>query len=251
MTRACVTDTGLQRSRDPRFSSLSGSAHNKALFKASYGFLRDVQASEVGDLKRTLSSLVKLERNHAGPKAKSERAQEIREEKQRVEEALRRAEGLENERKRREREDAVLGDYKREQRSREKAGGRAYHLKDCKLPVAVRCAVRNHLADTSFMVAAKRALVLQDKYERLAGGQGANATPIGSRGAAAPNPTPDRSALRKALERRRKKNAQKERRHMPGFVDRANVAPSGVKSRERKREAARAEGARPHKRGRS
>ncbi|CEH13442.1 Uncharacterized conserved protein [Ceraceosorus bombacis] len=230
-----VVDVAASRSRDPRFSALSGSTHNKALFKASYGFLRDVQASEVGDLKTTLSRLNRLERNHAGPKARSERALEIREEKRRVEEALRRAEGLENERKRREREDAVLGGYKREQRERKRAGGKTYHLTD----------------------AAKRALILQDKYARLSGGKGANATPVGGRGvgdaSAAPAGNADRSALRKALERRRKKNAQKERKEMPGFArdgGGGSGAASGAMSRERKREAAKIQGVHPHKRGR-
>jgi ribosomal RNA-processing protein 36 len=168
--------------RDPRFSSLSASLPNSGLYQSSYGFLREKQRSEVTELKSVYNKLKRQEANHAGPKAKSEVAQSIRKEKEEVELALRRAEGRENERRKREREAEVITRERKAIQERVKEGGKQFYLKD----------------------SAKKQLILEDKFERLAGGRERSDKDPSSR-----------KDLKRAIERRRKKNAAKERREMP------------------------------------
>lgn len=129
--RRQVVETKQTQARDPRFSSLSASAPNKGLFSSSYSFLRQQQGEEVLELRQTLKKLKKQEAHHAGPRASSDAAIGIREERQRVEAALRREEGRENERRRREHEDEVLRRAKKSIDDKVKQGGKRFYLKDC------------------------------------------------------------------------------------------------------------------------
>ncbi|UZJ51121.1 hypothetical protein CBS101457_000441 [Exobasidium rhododendri] len=180
--RRIIVETQSNASRrDPRFSSLSASLPNSGLYQSSYGFLREKQRSEVAELKSVYNKLKRQEVNHAGPKARSEIAQSIRQEKEEVELALRREEGRENERKKREREGEVVKREKKAIQARVKEGGTQFYLKD----------------------SAKKQLILEDKFERLASGREKSESDS------------SRKDLKRAVERRRKKNAAKERRAMP------------------------------------
>ncbi|PWO00217.1 DUF947-domain-containing protein [Tilletiopsis washingtonensis] len=226
-----VIETPAIKRRDPRFSSLSASAPNAGLFESSYGFLRQQQMAELSELRKTHRALTKQEKHHAGPKARSEQALQIQAEKARVEAALRRTEGLENERRKRERETEVLRRHKRDEEEKVAKGGQRFFLKD----------------------SAKRTLFLKDKYERLAGGNKAGAGASGAASSDTPAAS-SRKELRKSIERRRKKNAQKERRDMPamGARESSGAAPLPVPQRKRAAAAGRegGEAPRPHKRGR-
>ena len=120
----------IQKLRDPRFSSLSSGPSNPTLFSSTYSFLDPQREEELSSLKSTFKSLQKQESNHAGPKAKSEFAESIREEKSRIEKALKRAEGKKNERERREREREVMKDVRDENYKKIREGGKAWYLKD-------------------------------------------------------------------------------------------------------------------------
>lgn len=170
------------RVRDPRFESLSGST-NKDLFAKSYSFLPEMFKDELSTLKKTLAKLKKQESTQAGPKAKSPQALAIREERAKVEAALRRAEGLAGERERRQRESNVKARIKKENKERVEKGLQPYYPKQREI----------------------KQMLLKDKYDRLAG-TGGEAKKVGGR---------EKKQLKKALERRRRKNAQKEKRDMP------------------------------------
>lgn len=182
--------------RDPRFESLSGSV-NKDLFSKSYSFLPELFSSELSTLKATLAKLKKAEATQAGPKAKSEAALAIREERAKVEAALRRAEGLAGERERRAREDSVKGKIKRENKERVEQGKLPFYPKKREV----------------------KQLVLKDKYDRLAGGK--EGERVGGK---------ERGQLKKALERRRRKNAQKEKKSLPAGI---GFGEGGVPKRKR------------------
>lgn len=176
--------------RDPRFSNLSGPSVNAGLFEKNYGFVNEARSQELSTLKQTLSKLRKLEANHAGPKATSDEALKIREERAQVEQALKRQEAKEAERSRRQRESEVMRRFKHENEERVKQGGKRFYLKD----------------------SAKREMMLQDKFSRLASGKKGTAAP--AEGGTAPASSSSK-ALRKALDKRRKKNAAKERKALP------------------------------------
>lgn len=127
-----VVETPSVERRDPRFSSLSASLPNKGIFQSSYEFLRQQQSNEVKELRAVLAKLKRQEANHAGPRAKSEVALRIRLEREKVEMALRREEGRENERRRREHEGEVVRRAKKAIDERVKQGGKRYFLKDCR-----------------------------------------------------------------------------------------------------------------------
>ncbi|CAO1620851.1 unnamed protein product [Parajaminaea phylloscopi] len=183
--------SGSQQRRDPRFSNLSGHAVNEGMFAKSYSFLAETQTKELSELRQTHSKLRKMEANHAGPKAKSQSALDIRQERERVERALKREEAKDAERKKRSREKEVLRNFRLENDERVKNGGKRFYLKD----------------------SAKKELFLQDKFSKLANG-GRKAPAPGGEGGQTPAASSSK-ALRKALDKRRKKNAAKERKHMP------------------------------------
>lgn len=104
-------------------------------------------------------------------------------------------------------------------------------------------------------IADKRALLLKEKYDRLSGGGGSGSGPAGAEKASGVG---DRKALRKALERRRKKNTQKERKDMPlgaseGAVPKrmraAGSSATGGSPGGKPRDTAGSEAPRPRKRG--
>ncbi|SPO19819.1 related to rRNA biogenesis protein RRP36 [Ustilago trichophora] len=193
--------------RDPRFESLSGSV-NKDLFSKSYSFLPEMFSSELSTLKKTLAKLKKQEMHQAGPKAKSEAALAIREERAKVEAALRRAEGLAGERERRARESAVKGKIKKENKERVEKGMLPFYPKKSEV----------------------KQMLLKDKYDRLAGGAGGvDGKKVGGQ---------EKKQLKKALERRRRKNAQKEKRDMPVGIGFASEGNAAVPKRKRNPEAA-------------
>lgn len=187
-----VVETHSREVRDPRFTNLSGPQVNSGLFQRSYGFVKDLQSSELSTLKTTLSKLRKMEANHAGPKATSATAVKIREEREAVERALKREEAKAAERNRRDREKAVMAKFKHENDERVKQGGKRYYLKDSD----------------------KKKLLLEDKFAQLA--RGRNGKQEGS--ADCTPATSSSKALRKAVDKRRRKNAAKERKSMP-FLD--------------------------------
>ncbi|EST09804.1 Protein of unknown function DUF947 [Kalmanozyma brasiliensis GHG001] len=184
--RRNVIETGSAQVRDPRFESLSGSV-NRDLFAKSYSFLPDMFKDELSTLKKTLAKLKKQESAQAGPKAKSEQALAIREERAKVEAALRRAEGLAGERERRARESSVKGKIKAQNKERVEKGLQPFYPKKSEV----------------------KQMLLKDKYDRLAGG----ADGEGRRASGQ-----EKKQLKKALERRRRKNAQKEKRDMPAGI---------------------------------
>ncbi|PWZ02866.1 DUF947-domain-containing protein [Testicularia cyperi] len=189
-----VIETDSKQIRDPRFDSLSGST-NKDLFTKSYSFLPEMFKDELSTLKTTLSKLKKQETAQAGPKAKSEHALTIREERAKVEAALRRAEGLAGERERRQRENEVKRRIKSQNKERVDKGLLPYYPKQSEV----------------------RQMLLKDKYDRLSGTNEAGQSASGA----------EKKQLKKALERRRKKNAQKEKRDMPPGIGFGPGGPGG------------------------
>lgn len=205
--------------RDPRFSNLSGPQVNAGLFSANYAFLPSIQSEELTTLKRTHSRLRKLEAHQAGPKARSEQALQIRAEREQVEQALKRAEAQDAERKRREREKEVMSRFKKENDERVAKGGARFYLKDKD----------------------KRNLMLKDKFERLAGGRASTSraeltSSSGPSTSSRPTEPSNSRALRKVLDKRRKKNAAKERKNMPFLIDeRGGASGSAIPARKRRR----------------
>ncbi|KAM0748156.1 DUF947-domain-containing protein [Meredithblackwellia eburnea MCA 4105] len=156
--RQIVEPTDLKKkSRDPRFSSLSGQV-NPSLFRQSYSFLASSQSAELASL-RTLA---------ANPKLASE-------ERDRVEATLRRMESREVERRKRDLEERAVGEWKREERrKREQQGKKGFWLKDSD----------------------KKALILKARFDAL---------------------KDDKKGLRKAVEKKRRKTAQRDKKNMPSL----------------------------------
>lgn len=105
----------LQKSRDPRFDSLSGPV-NPTLFRASYGFLREQQTSELAALRQTAKAA------RTNPAVSEEDAEK-------VEAALRRMESREVERTRRERDEGALRGWKKDERGKREEGKKGFWLK--------------------------------------------------------------------------------------------------------------------------
>ncbi|WFD43130.1 rRNA biogenesis protein rrp36 [Malassezia psittaci] len=199
--RSVVPTAGPAKGRDPRFDSLSAGPVNLDLLSKSYKFLPDLYEKEIASLKSTYDKLKRMEKHHAGPHAKSEQAAQIRQEKQDVELALRRAESQRNERLRRENERSVKSEIKKENQRRVDSGLRPYFPKK----------------------AERTAKILHHKYEQLAQ-QGRSKS--------------SSAALKKAMERKVRKNAQKDRKSLdaalgggsrtdlPNTMDRTTTRPS-------------------------
>lgn len=132
--RTVVEPTHDSKRRDPRFDSLSAGPVNLDLLAKSYNFLPGLYEKEIKSLKATYDRLKRMEAHHAGPNAKSDQALRIREERQHVELALRRAESQRNERMRRETERNVKSRFKKENQRRVNAGLRPYFPKKGELP---------------------------------------------------------------------------------------------------------------------
>ncbi|KDQ16833.1 hypothetical protein BOTBODRAFT_30734 [Botryobasidium botryosum FD-172 SS1] len=187
--RAVVEVPRIER-RDPRFSSLSGE-FSSTLFDSSYGFLSDIQKSEVSTLRGALS---------AARKQLANSPRHLREERQaevtRLERALKRSESTveRNERERRNQE--VLKRAKKEELSKRTEGKRQWHMKDSE----------------------KRALLLKGKFEALkaTGGQ---------------------RAVKKAIEKKKKKVSQKEKKSRP-FAKGGEVVRGGEGGERKRRRVA-------------
>lgn len=111
-----VVETHELKARDPRFDPLSGSV-NKHFFMKSYSFLADQQKAELETMRKTAAAARK---NRALPQ----------EEKDKIEEALKRMENREVTRRNKEREEEALQQWKKDEANKRKEGKRAFYLKD-------------------------------------------------------------------------------------------------------------------------
>ncbi|BGP34489.1 rRNA bioproteinsis protein rrp36 [Rhodotorula toruloides] len=153
-----VVETHELKARDPRFDPLSGSV-NKHFFKKSYSFLADQQKAELETMRKTAAAARK---NRALPQ----------EEKDKIEEALKRMENREVTRRTKEREEEALQQWKKDEADKRREGKRAFYLKDTE----------------------KKKLFLKAKFDELA---------------------QDKRKLHKAMDKKRRKTAQKEKKLMP------------------------------------
>jgi len=112
-----VVETHTLHARDPRFDALSGSV-NPQLFKQSYGFLADKQRAELDTMRKTAEQARK---NRTLPQ----------EEKDRIEEALKRMENREVTRRMKEREQEAIKSWKKEEQDKRAQGKKAFYLKEC------------------------------------------------------------------------------------------------------------------------
>lgn len=195
------------KSRDPRFDSLSAGPVNLDLHAKSYSFMPGMYQNEIQSLRSTYGKLKKMEANHAGPKAKSEQALQIRDERAKVERALRRAESQENERRRRELERSVKSDFKKENQRRVDAGLKPFFPKKQQLQEAI----------------------LRKKFDHMVGSSESQSS----------------AAMRKVMDRKRKKDAQKQKKSLDAALGggaRTDISPA--------RRTNSSTSTRPHKRGR-
>lgn len=174
--RNVVDPVGPAKARDPRFDSLSAGPVNLDLHQKSYNFLPSMYQKEVQSLRDTYGKLRRMEAHHAGPRARSQQALQIREEREKVERALRRAESQQNERVRRERERSVKAEFKKENQRRVEAGKKPFFPKRAQFQEAV----------------------LRKRFEGLGGDDQAGSS----------------AALRKAMDRKRRKEAQKDKKSL-------------------------------------
>jgi len=205
--RNVVESTRRTKSRDPRFDSLSAGPVNLDLHAKSYSFIPDMYYNEIQSLRSTYGKLKQMEAHHAGPKAKSQQALQIREEREKVERTLRRAESQDNERQRRELERSVKSDVKKENQRRVDAGLKPFFPKKHQLQEAI----------------------LRKKFDTMAGSSESGSS----------------AALRKAMDRKRKKDAQKQKKSLDAALGggaRTDILPA--------RRTGPSDSARPHKRGR-
>ncbi|KAK4703840.1 ribosomal RNA-processing protein 36, partial [Phenoliferia sp. Uapishka_3] len=189
-----IVETAANRARDPRFDSLSGS-FSPTLFKNSYSFLRDSQTSELEALRKT----AKLVRGNVAVDEA---------EKEKVEKALMRMESREVERGRRERDEGALRGWKKEERTKRDSGKKEFWLKKCQLFLALGRLSRVLLLTSRrlpfsfpfvppsfpFLTADQKAILLKAKYETLA---------------------QDKKGLRKAVEKKRRKTVQQDKKLLP------------------------------------
>ncbi|GAA5861700.1 hypothetical protein JCM5353_000545 [Sporobolomyces roseus] len=153
-----IVETTTKKSRDPRFDSLSGSV-NPELFARSYGFLSGSLQSELDTLRQTAA---KARKNPLLP------AEDL----ERIEDSLSRMENRFVERKRKEREQAAMKDWKKEEKEKRKEGKGAFYLKETE----------------------KKKLFLKAKFDEL---------------------SQDKRKLGKAMDKKRRKTSQKEKKQMP------------------------------------
>ncbi|GAA5887921.1 hypothetical protein JCM5296_001497 [Sporobolomyces johnsonii] len=157
--RQIVESTSI-KARDPRFDALSGSVRSD-LFQRSYSFLADQQKSELEAMRKTAAAARK---NRLLPQ----------EEKDRIEEALKRMENREVSRRNKEREAEALRKWKKEEQEKRKDGKKEFYLKN----------------------AEKKKLFLKAKFDEL---------------------SQDKRKLSKAMDKKRRKTSQKEKKLMPNL----------------------------------
>ena len=205
--RNVVEPSHRTKSRDPRFDSLSAGPVNLDLHAKSYSFIPGMYQNEIQSLRSTYGRLKQMEAHHAGPKAKSQQALQIREEREKVERALRRAESQDNERQRRELERSVKSDFKKENQRRVDAGMKPFFPKKHQLQEAI----------------------LRKKFDTMTGSSESGSS----------------AALRKAMDRKRKKDAQKQKKSLDAALGggaRTDFLPT--------RRTGTSHSGQPHKRGR-
>lgn len=112
-----VVETHELKARDPRFDVLSGSV-NKDLFRKSYSFLAEQHQHELDTMRKTAAAARK---NRQLPQ----------EDKDRIEESLRRMENREVTRKNKDLQDEAMRKWKKEEADKRKEGKKAFFLKDC------------------------------------------------------------------------------------------------------------------------
>ncbi|KWU41264.1 DUF947-domain-containing protein [Rhodotorula sp. JG-1b] len=162
-----VVETQELKARDPRFDVLSGSV-NKDLFRKSYSFLAEQHQQELETMRKTAAAARK---NRQLPQ----------EEKDRIDEALRRMENREVTRKNKDLQEEAMRQWKKEEADKRKEGKKAFFLKECTFPFP---------RDTR--QPAKK-LFLKAKYDDLA---------------------QDKRKLHKAMDKKRRKTSQKEKKLM-------------------------------------
>jgi ribosomal RNA-processing protein 36 len=117
----------IQKSRDPRFSDLSGTL-NPSLYHNSYSFLPTLQKSELETLKTSLK---------AARKALANSPQHLREEREieveKLERALKRSESNVSRAAREERERKVLSSAMKEETHKREEGKKGWWMKECSL----------------------------------------------------------------------------------------------------------------------
>ncbi|KAI5478141.1 hypothetical protein MNV49_005405 [Pseudohyphozyma bogoriensis] len=156
-TRTIVEST-INKARDPRFDSLSGS-FKPDLFATSYSFLAKNQTSELEALRKTAAAARK---NHMLPS----------DEKERIEGALQRMESREVSRKTKEREGEAMRSWKKEEKQKREGGKKEFWLKKSE----------------------QKQVFLKAKYDALSS---------------------DKKQLRKSVEKKRRKTAQKDKKLIP------------------------------------
>lgn len=187
--------------RDPRFLPFAGK-FQPDLYRHSYGFLSEMHKTELSTLKENLKRAKKM-------LASSPRDQ--REERERevakLEQAVKRGESNVNRDKRGQVEQDALQKAKREEKEKRKAGKGAWHMKECKAELLFWAAACP-LIDLTCTTAEKRKLMTRARYDALAAEGG-------------------KRAVRKVIEKKRKKIGQKEKKSRP--FD-SKPRPSGKRS---------------------
>ena len=112
-----VVETQELKARDPRFDVLSGSV-NKDLFRKSYSFLAEQHQQELETMRKAAAAARK---NRQLPQ----------EEKDRIDEALRRMENREVTRKNKDLQEEAMRQWKKEEADKRKEGKKAFFLKEC------------------------------------------------------------------------------------------------------------------------
>lgn len=154
--RALTLSLLLQKARDPRFDSLSGS-FKPDLFRNSYSFLAAAQTAELEALRKTATA---ARRNAALPE----------EDKEKIEAALVRMESREVTRKNKERDEGALKGWKKEEAGKREAGKKEFYLKKCECPFFLSGA--HDQRERALIVPVIRASPFRDGFPTCSGPEG-------------------------------------------------------------------------------
>lgn len=179
----------MQEPRDPRFLPMTGEFDSKR-FQQQYNFLSELHSNELKTLRDNLKRARKLLTNSPRD-LREEREQEV----QRLERAVKRAESTVN----KDRQDKVsqeaLARVAKEERARREQGKGAWYLKNSKF-----CLLFSFFRVTKltgvFTLDEKKELLTRAKFDALA-------------------ETGGKRAVKKAIEKKQKKVAQKEKKKRP------------------------------------
>lgn len=178
----------MQEARDPRFLPLAGE-FDATKFRNQYGFLADMHETEL----KTLRDNLKRARKMLGSSPRDLREERERE-VQRLELAVKRAESTVNKDKREKIEQEALSRATKEEKDKQKQGKGQYWLKNGTFDSSLSAvgAILRFLD----ILGMKKELLLKARYEALAKDGG-------------------RGAVRKVIEKKQKKAAQKETKSRP------------------------------------